>query len=85
MRLLQVLENSDTGVEHGSLLWLLSNTATRGGRRLMRQWTSHPLTDATVIISRQDAVAELCETISGGGEGSTVGKLQSVLTVSPPP
>lgn len=59
------------GSRHGSLLWLLDQTITPMGARLMREWLFHPLTDCARINSRLDAVETflsdliLCEDISG--------------------
>lgn len=60
-RQLEILHNSDTGAEHGSLLWLLDHTLTVFGGRLLRSWVAHPLRDAALIQARLDAVQELTE------------------------
>ncbi len=43
----------------GSLLWLLDQTITAMGSRLLADWVANPLTDITQITARHDAVAEL--------------------------
>lgn len=58
-RQLEILHNSETGAEHGSLLWLLDHTLTVFGGRLLRSWVAHPLRDADAIQERLDAVEEL--------------------------
>ena len=60
-RQLEILHNSDTGAEHGSLLWLLDHTMTVFGGRLLRSWVAHPLRDAALIQERLDAVQELAD------------------------
>ena len=60
-RQLEILHNSDTGAEHGSLLWLLDHSMTVFGGRLLRSWVAHPLRDAAAIRERLDAVEELAE------------------------
>jgi len=44
MRNLEILQNQ-SGKENGSLLWLLDNTSTSFGRRLLIEWIKHPLLD----------------------------------------
>ena len=63
-RQLEILHNSDTGGEHGSLLWLLDHTLTVFGSRHLRSWVAHPLRDATAIQERLDAVEELAAAAS---------------------
>ena len=63
-RQLEILHNSDTGAEHGSLLWLLDHTMTVFGGRLLRSWVAHPLRDAAAVQERLDAVQELAEATS---------------------
>jgi DNA mismatch repair protein MutS len=49
------------GERRGSLLWVLDQTETPMGGRLLRQWLLAPLTDAAMIAARLDAVEELVE------------------------
>ena len=44
---------------YGSLLWLLDRTATAMGGRLLRSWVEQPLTQASAIRERLDAVQAL--------------------------
>ena len=58
---LEVLQNQNDKTEHGSLLWLLKQTKTAFGARLLRHWITHPLLDKQRITARHDAVEELME------------------------
>jgi DNA mismatch repair protein MutS len=42
----------------GSLLWVLDRTVTAMGSRLLAEWVANPLTNATAIDARLDAVEE---------------------------
>ncbi|MER0122113.1 DNA mismatch repair protein MutS [Streptococcus sp. ZJ93] len=53
---LDLLENARTGKKHGSLYWLLDETKTAMGLRLLRSWIDRPLIDRTKIESRQRVV-----------------------------
>ena len=53
------LLRSAGGDTRGSLLWVLDETMTAMGGRLLRQWISNPLLDAGGIDERLDAVGEL--------------------------
>lgn len=54
---LDLLENGRTGKKHGSLYWLLDETKTAMGMRLLRSWIDRPLIDLERIQSRQAVVA----------------------------
>ena len=58
---LEVLENCNDQTEHGSLLWLLKQTKTAFGARLLKHWVTHPLLHKDRIEARHDAVEELME------------------------
>ena len=58
-RSLELTETMRTGIRHGSLLWVLDETATPMGGRLLREWILHPLRSVEEIVRRQEAVAEL--------------------------
>ena len=47
----------------GSLLWILDNTATAMGARMLRSWLEQPLQSITAINGRLDGVAELKENL----------------------
>jgi DNA mismatch repair protein MutS len=48
-----------TGKKHGTLLWLLDETKTAMGGRMLKQWLERPLINAVEIASRQDMVESL--------------------------
>lgn len=54
---LDLLENARTGKKHGSLYWLLDETKTAMGMRLLRSWIDRPLIDRERIAQRQEVVA----------------------------
>lgn len=53
---LDLLENARTGKKHGSLFWLLDDTKTAMGMRLLRQWIERPLIRLDAIKERQDII-----------------------------
>ncbi|HEM6145761.1 TPA: DNA mismatch repair protein MutS [Streptococcus suis] len=53
---LDLLENGRTGKKHGSLYWLLDETKTAMGMRLLRTWIDRPLIDLERIENRQAVV-----------------------------
>ncbi|KAI8815766.1 DNA mismatch repair protein Msh3 [Fimicolochytrium jonesii] len=61
LRSLEVFENGDDGGRRGSLWWVLDQTRTRFGARLMRRWVGMPLVDVGELQKRTDAVEELLE------------------------
>lgn len=60
-RNLELCETMLSKEKRGSLLWVLDRTETSMGARLLKQWIEHPLTNAGEIVSRQQAVSELCD------------------------
>lgn len=58
---LDLLENSRTSKKHGSLYWLLDETKTAMGTRLLRQWIDRPLVDVERIRERQDIIQVFLE------------------------
>ena len=59
-RNLELCETMLTKDKKGSLLWVLDRTETAMGARLLKKYIEHPLTNVRAICSRQQAVAELC-------------------------
>src|SRR5262249_42474611 len=53
------------GERRGSLLWVLDQTLTPMGGRLLRDWVLTPLIDLAAIGERLDAVEYLREHLSG--------------------
>ena len=60
-RSLELCETMNSGEKKGSLLWVLDKTETSMGARMLRQMIEHPLTNASQIYMRQQAVGELCD------------------------
>ena len=60
-RNLELTETMREGRKKGSLLWVLDQTGTSMGGRMLRKWLEQPLLDPEEIESRLDAVAELKE------------------------
>jgi DNA mismatch repair protein MutS len=58
---LEISGNMRSGELQGSLLWVIDETCTPMGGRLLRQWLLNPLLDPKEIEKRQNAVAELIE------------------------
>ena len=57
-RNLELTESLRSRTRKGSLLWLLDQTSTAMGGRLLRSWIEQPLTDPNRIGARLDAVEE---------------------------
>ena len=57
-RNLELTESLRNRSRKGSLLWLLDETATAMGGRLLRSWIEQPLTDRAAILRRLDGVEE---------------------------
>lgn len=56
---LELTTNIRSGKKQGTLSWLLDETRTAMGSRLLKQWLDRPLLDQSSIESRQDKVQEL--------------------------
>ena len=67
-RNLELVETMRTKEKKGSLLWVLDNTHTAMGGRMLRTWLEQPLMDPVQITSRQNAVAELVNATMPRGE-----------------
>lgn len=53
---LDLLENARTSKKHGSLYWLLDETKTAMGTRMLRTWIDRPLVSMNRIKERQDII-----------------------------
>ena len=53
---LDLVENARSGKKQGSLFWLLDETKTAMGMRLLRSWIHRPLIDKNRILERQEVV-----------------------------
>lgn len=60
-RNLELTETMLTKEKRGSLFWVLDNTKTAMGRRLLRSWIENPLMNVAIISRRQGAVGELVD------------------------
>ncbi|MBQ4105512.1 MAG: DNA mismatch repair protein MutS [Clostridia bacterium] len=60
-RNLELTQTMISKEKRGSLLWVLDNTKTAMGKRLLRSWIENPLMNVAAIIRRQSAVAELVD------------------------
>lgn len=56
---LELSQSIRTGKKHGTLLWLLDETKTAMGGRLLKQWLDRPLIQQKQIIARQNMVQSL--------------------------
>jgi len=59
LRNLDITRSAIDGKRKGSLLWLIDQTETAMGARLLSRWLLHPLIKAKLIDQRLDAVSEL--------------------------
>lgn len=62
-RNLEITETMRDKVKRGSLLWVLDNTQTSMGARLLRQWVEKPLVNPVEINKRLYSVKELAENV----------------------
>jgi DNA mismatch repair protein MutS len=60
-RNLELFESGRERTARGSLFWVLDQTRTPMGSRLLRRWLGQPLLDLAELQRRQDAVAELLD------------------------
>ena len=58
---LELMTNMRSGKRQGTLAWLLDETKTAMGSRLLKRWLDRPLIDPKQISARQDKVQELLE------------------------
>jgi DNA mismatch repair protein MutS len=58
---LELIQSIRTGKKHGTLLWLLDETKTAMGGRLLKQWLDRPLIQSAQINERQEMVASLLD------------------------
>ena len=58
---LELTQSIRTGKKQGTLLWLLDETKTAMGGRLLKQWLDRPLIQTAQIMERQEQVAALLQ------------------------
>ncbi len=68
LRNLELVETSRAKSRRGSLLWILDQTQTSMGSRLLRSWIERPLYDKGEIERRLDAVEELMRDPMGSAQ-----------------
>lgn len=78
---LEIFQNTTDGSEHGSLFWLLNNTKTLPGRRMLRKWIARPLVNMRDLASRQNAVQEVVN--ARGASFSQLDKVRTMLRKLP--
>lgn len=62
-RNLEITETVRDRTFEGSLLWCLDKTKTAMGSRVLRNWLLKPLRTVAPIVERQEAIAELLESV----------------------
>lgn len=60
-RNLELEQTGRNGSSRGSLLWVLDQTQTAMGGRLLRRWLTQPLTNLSDLLERQDHVSEFID------------------------
>ncbi len=60
-RNLELTSSMMTGDKRHSLLWVIDNTKTAMGKRMLRSWLERPLISVSQISKRQNAVGELVD------------------------
>ncbi|XP_059500763.1 DNA mismatch repair protein Msh3 isoform X4 [Stegostoma tigrinum] len=75
---LEILQNQTTGTTKGSLLWVLDHAQNSFGRRLLKKWVAQPLTKASEINDRLDAVTEILSS-----DSIVLAKTQKLLSKLP--
>eukprot|EP00889_Picochlorum_renovo_P005557 jgi/Picre1/32587/NNA_007933.t1 len=75
---LEVLRNSNDGTEFGSLVWLLDQTKTMFGARLLRKYATSPLRRSESIRQRQSAVGDIIKLMDSSSE--TMAKVLEILS-----
>lgn len=60
-RNLELTRSMMTGDKRHSLLWVIDNTKTAMGKRMLRSWLERPLISVSQISKRQNAVGELVD------------------------
>lgn len=58
---LELINSAKTGKKMGSLFWVLDNTKTAMGGRLLKQWLLRPLLSKQAILKRQDIVQAMLD------------------------
>ncbi len=70
---LELIKNVKDDAKEGSLLWVIDETLTPMGGRLLRTWLLNPLLNAEKIMERQDSVGSLYD------DPALLSKIQGIL------
>lgn len=76
---LELFTNSSTSEKRGSLFYVVDQTVSAFGKRLLMEWLKNPLLDKDTIVDRQEAVEE----ISYVGQGSPFSCIIESIQKSP--
>ncbi|XP_033750207.1 LOW QUALITY PROTEIN: DNA mismatch repair protein Msh3-like [Pecten maximus] len=79
VRNLEIFQNQTNSRERGSLFWVMNQTVSRFGSRMLRTWLSRPLLSVWDIKERQTAVQDLID----GPCAESLSKLRALLGKSP--
>jgi len=78
-RNLEIEQTMHDGSKHGSLLWVIDQTETNGGARMLRSWIRQPLQDKQKIDNRLDMVNCLYEnSLSRANLKARLSKIQDI-------
>ncbi|XP_033121789.1 DNA mismatch repair protein Msh3-like [Anneissia japonica] len=61
IRNLEIFQTQSENSRKGSLIWILDNTSTLFGARLLKKWIANPLTNIQSIKERQGSIVELLD------------------------
>ncbi|XP_060571566.1 DNA mismatch repair protein Msh3-like [Ruditapes philippinarum] len=78
VRNLELFQNITNHGEHGSLFWVINQTVTPSGSRLLKSWLSRPLMSYSDIQKRQEAVSDIID-----GHFPDIQKLKALLSRLP--
>ncbi|XP_069137452.1 DNA mismatch repair protein Msh3-like [Argopecten irradians] len=79
VRNLEIFQNQTNGRERGSLFWVMNQTVSRFGSRMLKTWLSRPLLSTREIKERQTAVQDLID----GPCAESLSELRALLGKSP--
>lgn len=82
-RNLELTKTMIEGSTHGSLFWLLNETLTSMGARLLRDWLVNPLTDTNEIRERHNGVSQFVgDVILAGDISTTLSKVSDIERIA---
>ena len=80
-RNLEIEQTMHEGTKQGSLLWVLDETETNGGARMLRSWLRQPLQDKQKINERLNMVSCLYKNETARNTLKTLNLPQETLLV----